>query len=116
MLLNATTRRDIDSNIISVISVGRDITEIREQEQTLQQVPKMEAVGQLTGGISHDFSNLLHVIIGNLRMLKNDFVGQPEVVCEILNDAISAAVDGADLTAKILSFSRSKFLVATNVD
>jgi PAS domain S-box-containing protein len=40
VLLNATTRRDIDSHIIVVIGVGRDITEIREQEQTLQQVPK----------------------------------------------------------------------------
>jgi two-component system, cell cycle sensor histidine kinase and response regulator CckA len=76
----------------------------------------MEAVGQLTGGISHDFSNLLHVIIGNLRLLKNDFVGQPDVVCEILNNAISAGGDGADLAAKLLSFSRSKLLVATSVD
>ena len=76
----------------------------------------MEAVGQLTGGIAHEFRNLLHIIIGNLRLLKDDLVGQPEVVCEILNDAISAAVDGADLTAKLLSFSRSKLLVATCTD
>ena len=116
MLLNATTRRDIDINIIGVVGVGWDITEIREQEQTLQQVPKIEAVGQLTGGIAHEFSNFLHVIIGNLRLLKDDLVGQPEVVCEILNDAISAAVDGAELTAKLLSFSRSKLLVATSAD
>ena len=76
----------------------------------------MEAVGQLTGGIAHEFRNLLHIIIGNLRLLKDDLVGQPEVVCEILNDAISAAVDGAELTAKLLSFSRSKLLVATSAD
>ena len=76
----------------------------------------MEAVGQLTGSIAHEFRNLLHIIIGNLSLLKDDLVGQPEVVCEILNDAISAAVDGADLTAKLLSFSRSKLLIATSAD
>ena len=76
----------------------------------------MEAVGQLTCSIAHEFRNLLHIIIGNLRLLKDDLVGQPEFVCEIINDAISAAVDGADLTAKLLSFSRSKFLAATSTD
>ncbi len=116
IILNATTRRDIDSNIIGVIGVGQDITEIREKELALQQAQKMEAVGQLTGGLAHDFSNLLHVITGNLRFLQEDLGSVSQEITELLDDAISAAVDGTELTGRLLSFSRTKRLNPITLD
>ena len=110
ILLNATTRRDIDSNIIGVIGVGQDMTEIREKELALQHAQKMEAVGQLTSGLAHDFNNLLHVITGNLRFLQEDLGTVSQEITELLDDAISAAVDGAELTGRLLLFSKTKTL------
>ena len=110
VLLNATTRRDVDDNIIGVIGVGQDITALRQKEVALNQAQKMEAVGQLTGGIAHDFNNLLSVIGGNLRNLKEDLVDVSIDTQELLEDAMSAAHDGAELTAHLLSFSRIHIL------
>ena len=117
VLLNATTRRDIDGNIIGVIGVGQDITELREKNAALQQAQKMEAVGQLTGGIAHDFNNLLTVISGNLIFLRDGTDLYDEETVEVLNDSISAAQDGAELTQSLLGFSRTGVLtpVVTNV-
>ena len=110
VLLNATTRRDIDRNIIGVIGVGQDITELREKDDALRQSQKMEAVGQLTGGIAHDFNNLLTVIIGNLIFLRDDLDLVDPENAEVLNDAICAAQDGAELTQSLLKFSRTSTL------
>jgi len=116
ILLNATTRRDIDSNITGVIGVCQDMTEIRGKELALQQAQKMAAVGQLTGGLAHDFSNLLHVITGNLRFLQEDLGTISQEITELLDDAISAAVDGTELTRRLLSFSRTKTLNPITLD
>ncbi len=110
LLLNATTRRDMEGNITGVIGIGQDITELRKNENALNQAQKMEAVGQLTGGIAHDFNNLLSVIKGNLRFLQED-IGQTTVeINELFEDAMSAADDGAELTQRMLAFSRAKTL------
>ncbi|MBT7953369.1 MAG: PAS domain S-box protein [Gammaproteobacteria bacterium] len=110
VLLNATTRRDVDGNIIGVIGVGQDITALRDKESALYQSQKMEAVGQLTGGIAHDFNNLLSVISGNLRFLKQDIGETSNDINELFEDAMSAADDGAELTQRLLSFSRNRAL------
>lgn len=67
----------------------------------------MEAVGQLTGGIAHDFNNLLAVIIGNLDLLR---AGETEDAAEMLDTAIHAANRGAELTRRLLAFSRRQTL------
>jgi len=110
VLLNATTRRDVDGLIIGVIGVGQDITELRQKQNALNQAGKMESVGQLTGGIAHDFNNLLSIIDGNLRFLQQDIGVVSQEVEELFEDAMSATADGAELTARLLAFSRNRIL------
>jgi PAS domain S-box-containing protein len=84
-----------------------DVTERKATEQQLRQSQKMEAIGQLTGGIAHDFNNLLGVTLGNLELLEG-FVNPRDVkVLKHLQTAQKAALRGADLTRRLLAFSRS---------
>ncbi len=73
-------------------------------EQALRQSQKMEAVGQLTGGVAHDFNNLLTIIIGNLGIAKRGVV---EARAErALGNALAGAERAAQLTQRLLAFSR----------
>ena len=93
----------------------QDITERRVMEEQLQQAQKMEAVGQLTGGIAHDFNNLLAVIMGNLELLSGQIEGK-EAATALVERGISAAERGADLTHRLLAFSRRQALMPVAVD
>jgi len=68
----------------------------------------MEAVGQLTGGIAHDFNNLLTVIQGNLELLAEE--GEDEEMDGFLKSALKATRSGAELTGRLLQFSRKQAL------
>ncbi len=73
-------------------------------EQALRQAQKMEAVGQLTGGVAHDFNNLLTIIIGNLGIARRGVV---EARAErALDNALAGAERAAQLTQRLLAFSR----------
>jgi signal transduction histidine kinase len=89
--------------------------ERREQaEQALRQAQKMEAVGQLTGGVAHDFNNLLTIIIGNLGIAKRGVV---EARAErALDNALTGAQRAAQLTQRLLAFSRRQPLNPQAVD
>ncbi len=76
-----------------------------EVESQLRQAQKMEAIGNLTGGMAHDFNNLLAIVIGNLDMLVNKRANDPDVQ-ELGNEARDAALQGADLTRRLLAFAR----------
>ncbi len=84
-----------------------DITERKQRERQLAHSIKMEAVGRLTSGIAHDFNNVLTVISGNLRLI-SDMSGHEmgDETREMIDDVLSAADDGAQLTARLLAFSR----------
>ena len=110
LLLNATSRRDLDGNITGVIGIGQDVTDLRQKETALRQAQKMEAVGQLTGGIAHDFNNLLSIIRGNLRFLQQDIPDVNTGIEELFEDAMSAVDDGAELTQRLLAISGSRSL------
>jgi signal transduction histidine kinase len=82
--------------------------DLRETLQQLQQSQKMEAVGRLTGGIAHDFNNLLTIVIGNVSLAR-EATADSEMHA-LLDPALSAAERGADLTQRLLAFSRRQAL------
>lgn len=86
-----------------------DLTDARGIQEQLHQSQKMDAVGQLTGGIAHDFNNLLGVILGNLDLLEEQCEGDPGAIKRVAT-AQKAAERGADLTRRLLSFSRKQQL------
>jgi signal transduction histidine kinase len=65
----------------------------------------MEAVGQLTGGVAHDFNNLLAVIMGNLELLSAR-MGEDPKLSNYATQALAATERGAELTQRLLAFSR----------
>ena len=82
----------------------RDLSEVKQAEERLQQAQKMEAVGQLTGGVAHDFNNLLGVILGNAEILADTLGKDNSIPRAIMN----AAMRGAELTQRLLAFSRQQ--------
>ncbi len=92
-----------------------DITDHLAMEQQLRQAQKMEAVGQLTGGVAHDFNNLLAVIIGNLEFLIEELPDGDEREARAAT-VMRAAERGAELTQRLLAFSRQSPLAPQDVD
>lgn len=98
---------------------ARDVTDkLRQQEQEAHD-QKMEAIGQLTSGVAHDFGNLMTIAKGNLELLNDicvdTFDGKSEPV-ELLDDARSAITDGIGLTRQLLAFSRKKAIKPISID
>jgi PAS domain S-box-containing protein len=91
------------------LGVLRDVTERVRLEERVRHQQRMEAIGHLTGGLAHDFNNLLGVVIGNLDLLR-DQPGVPESVQELAQDALEAALLGAELTRRLLAFARRQDL------
>jgi PAS domain S-box-containing protein len=94
----------------AVQTIMRDITERKELEQQLRQSQKMEAIGQLAGGVAHDFNNMLAVIRGNAELLlMNPDQHAPETQ-ECLKQVVAAAERAANLTRQLLAFSRKQLM------
>ena len=88
-----------------------------ESEGALNHALRLRSVGQLTGGIAHDFNNLLTIIRGNLQMLDElPEVTRDTYVQELIAAGLRASDRGAQLTAKLLSFSRRQVLRPTRVE
>ena len=87
----------------------------RTIEHRLRQAQKMEAMGQLTGGVAHDFNNLLGVIVGNIDLLMDQVRGNPAQQ-ELAEAALSSAMRGAELTKRLLAFSRQQPLATKVID
>jgi signal transduction histidine kinase/ActR/RegA family two-component response regulator len=95
----------------------------RESEASLVQAMKMEAVGQLTGGIAHDFNNMLTIVIGNLDTLQRRLKGAGEIAGDFADKlsrpiemALQGARSAAELTRRLLAFSRRQALAPSQVD
>lgn len=97
--------RDRKGNITGVVLVFRDITEQYKLEEQIRQSQKMESIGQLAGGVAHDFNNMLAGIIGAADEL-NDLLENEEEKQVYTNLILKAAIRAADLTKQLLAFSR----------
>jgi PAS domain S-box-containing protein len=98
-----------------VVYVAEDVTERSKLERQLIQSQKMEAVGQLTGGVAHDFNNILTVITGTIDLLHEALAEQPQLaaVARMIDDA---ATRGAELTRQLLAFARKQPLQPQKTD
>jgi PAS domain S-box-containing protein len=85
--------------------VAAAVAQRAEAEAQLRQAQKMEAVGKLTGGVAHDFNNVLQVIGGNLQLLTRDVAGNLRAE-QRLQTAIAAIARGAKLASQLLAFGR----------
>lgn len=108
--VTASLVRDQDGSPLYFVAAVEDLTERNATDAHLRQAQKMEAVGQLTGGIAHDFNNLLTVIMGGIQ-LGMDGDGR-----DALDEAFQAARRGAELTQRLLAFSRKQSLRPVSLD
>ncbi len=102
-----------DGLVAGCFELTFDITDQRRSHELMVQAKKMDALGQLTGGLAHDFNNILTVILGNLTALADEPTAKPHVP-EFINPSIEAARRVSDLIKNLLSFSR-KHPVQTSV-
>ncbi|MBR0709645.1 MULTISPECIES: PAS domain S-box protein [Bradyrhizobium] len=95
--------------------IGRDLTEKQAAEAQLRQVQKMDSIGQLTGGVAHDFNNVLTVITGTIGILADAVADRPELaaITKLIDDA---AERGAQLTKHLLAFARKQPLQPREID
>lgn len=97
------------------ISLIHDITEQRRLEEELYQTRKMDAIGQLAGGVAHDFNNMLAGIIGAAEVIKSS-TKENTAESTMLDLILQTAQRASDLTAKLLSFSRKGKIRSTAVN
>jgi PAS domain S-box-containing protein len=110
---------DDEGELIYFFASQLDVTGRRNSEDSFRQAQRMEAIGQLTAGLAHDFNNALQVILGNLKRAEGKLGNEAEVR-KALDRATRAGESAAKLTKQLLGFARktkldSKALVLNNI-
>ncbi|TMM47565.1 cache domain-containing protein [Colwellia ponticola] len=91
------------------------LSESQHAQQQLAQVQHINAVGQLAGGLAHDFNNILTIILGNLLVAQQDNTNNEALLSRLL-PAIKASRKGSDITNRLLAFSRRQYLAPCHVN
>ena len=107
--------RGAQGEVVRIVGTAEDITEQRQLEEQYRQAQKMEAIGQLAGGVAHDFNNLLTVIrgYGSLLLLGTQTTDQTAVAAQ---EIVRAAERAANLTRQLLAFSRRQVMQPRALD
>ena len=98
-----------DGEVLGCFVLSFDITEQKQTQAALVQAQKMEAVGQLSGGMAHDFNNMLTVVLGNLSELRHK-LGHDPALQDYVEPALHAAGRGVELVRRLLTFARQQSL------
>jgi len=106
--------RDADGRIVQAVATFHDVTAKMKAEEALRQSQRMEGIGQLTGGVAHDFNNVLTAVLGSLQLAAKR-VDDPRAR-QLMDNAVQAAERGAKLTSQLLAFSRRQRLEPLPVD
>jgi PAS domain S-box-containing protein len=115
LVVSGRPLRDASGAISGAALVYHDITTSRETERKLQQAQKLEAMGKLTGGVAHDFNNMLTIITGNTETLVAGLQDRPALrATATLID--QAAQRCAELIEHLLAFARRQPLHPRNID
>jgi PAS domain S-box-containing protein len=104
-----------DNRFMGYRGTATDLTKQREAEERLRQSQKMDAIGQLTGGVAHDFNNVLTVIAGTIEILQEGLADRPQlaVIAQLIDDA---STRGAEITSQLLTFARRQPLEPRQID
>ncbi len=116
VIIKVTSLKDDKGEITGYLGIAIDISKQKELESRLSHKNKMDAVGQLSAGVAHDFNNMLAGIIGAVQVLQyssNGFTEKEKKLLDIINNASNRA---SDLTAKLLAFGRKGKMDSTAVD
>ncbi|MEI6396312.1 MAG: response regulator, partial [Verrucomicrobiota bacterium] len=100
--------RDFGGKVNRMSGLVRDITERKRMEDRAQQLQKMEAIGQLTGGVTHEFNNILAAVMMNLELVQTLSPGAE--ARELLGGALGSCQRAADLIKQLLAFSRQSVM------
>lgn len=98
---------DQDGNRCGAVVVAHDVTDIKRTELQLRQAQKMEAIGQLAGGVAHDFNNILMAISGYCELMLMQMVDQ-DPMKEVASEIFKAVERGTALARQLLAFSRKQ--------
>ncbi len=109
--VTVTPLKDPSGQVTGAIALLRDVTRQRSLEQQLAQSQKMEAIGQLAGGVAHDFNNLLTVIVGCSELALEAFE-RDDTRRQNVDEVLAAARHATLLTQQLLAFSRRQFIQA----
>ncbi len=100
---------------VGTISFGVDITERRSLEEQLHHARRLEAIGQLAGGVAHDFNNMLSVILGHGELMRSG-LSEGDPALEHLDEIEKAGRHARDVTRQLLAFSRRQIIAPRTVD
>ncbi len=92
----------------AVATLQQEVAEREKAEAQVRQMQKIESIGQLTGGIAHDFNNMLAVVLGSLEIVKRRLKTDPDKALASIQHAEEGANRAAQLTARLLAFSRQQ--------
>ncbi len=107
--------RDATGRVVNYVAVKRDITHEVQLESQLRQAQKMEAIGLLSGGIAHEFNNVLGAIIGNAQLAALD-LAPAHPAAEALDQILVASRRAAEIVRQILAFARQESRDRCRVD
>jgi PAS domain S-box-containing protein len=102
--------------IVSFVAVKHDITEQLRLNEQLQQAQKMEAVGQLAGGVAHDYNNMLGVILGYTELAIDVIDDEASTLHDYLSEVHRAASRSAEITGQLLAFARKQTIAPKVLD